>query len=95
MSCYKLCIGDRSISVQSAICGGQFIDCPAICVCPANCLLIGSRIKLIDSPYVFGGYTREKRHSFVGGFKFVGTNEYIQIIFISPETNEYFYIRRF
>jgi hypothetical protein len=37
----------------------------------------------------------KKRHSFVGGFKFVGTNEYIQIIFVSPETNEYFYIRRF
>jgi hypothetical protein len=29
-----------------------------------------------------------KRHSFVGGFKFVGTDEYIQIIFIGFGTDE-------
>jgi hypothetical protein len=29
-----------------------------------------------------------KRHSFVGGFKFVGTDEYIQIIFIGFGTEE-------
>jgi hypothetical protein len=39
--------------------------------------------RLID----FFHYT-EKRHSFVGVFKFVSTNEYIQIIFVSFETDE-------
>jgi hypothetical protein len=33
--------------------------------------------------------TTEKRHSFVGVFKFIGTDEYIQIIFVGPETVEY------
>jgi hypothetical protein len=30
-----------------------------------------------------------KHHSFVSFFKFVSTDEYIQIIFAGPETNEY------
>jgi hypothetical protein len=33
--------------------------------------------------------TTGKHHSFIGVFKFVGTDEYIQIIFIGPETDEY------
>jgi hypothetical protein len=37
-------------------------------------------------------FTTAKRHSFVGGFKFVGTDEYIQIIFIGFETDEYNFI---
>jgi hypothetical protein len=33
--------------------------------------------------------TTGKRHSFVGFFKFIGTYEYIQIIFVDPKSDEY------
>jgi hypothetical protein len=33
--------------------------------------------------------TTGKRHSFVSYFKFVGTDECIQIIFVGPKTDEY------
>jgi hypothetical protein len=33
-----------------------------------------------------------KRHSFVGVFKFIGTDEYIQIIVTGFETDEYNFI---
>jgi hypothetical protein len=35
------------------------------------------------------GVTTEKHHSSIGVFKFVGTDKYIRIIFVSPETDEY------
>jgi hypothetical protein len=34
-------------------------------------------------------HTTGKHHSFIGVFKFIGIDEYIQIIFIGPETDEY------
>jgi hypothetical protein len=44
----------------------------------------------------FLDYTTGKYHSFVSFFfKFIGTNEYIQIIFVDFETDEYNYIHRF
>jgi hypothetical protein len=33
--------------------------------------------------------TTGKHHSFVGVFKFISTDEYIQIIFVGPEIDEY------
>jgi predicted secreted protein len=38
---------------------------------------------------LFKTNTRGKRHSFVGYFKFIGTDKYIQIIFVGPKTDEY------
>jgi hypothetical protein len=35
------------------------------------------------------GHHYRKHHSFVGIFKFVGTDEYIQIIFVGPKTDKY------
>jgi hypothetical protein len=43
-------------------------------------------------PHVRSGHTIGKWHSFISGFLFIGTDEYIQIIFVSFETNEYNFI---
>jgi hypothetical protein len=37
---------------------------------------------------LFETNTREKHHSFIGYFKFIGTVKYIQIIFVGPKTDE-------
>jgi hypothetical protein len=34
-------------------------------------------------------FTTGKRHSFIGYFKFIGTDECIPIIFVGPKTDEY------
>jgi hypothetical protein len=37
-------------------------------------------------------HTTGKHHSFIGVFKFIGTDEYIQIIFVRPKIDEYKFI---
>jgi hypothetical protein len=37
-------------------------------------------------------FTTGKHHSFVGGFKFIDTDKYIQIIFVGFEIDEYNFI---